>query len=127
MLKKLFKDRFWLFVYLDTLAIGIALICFDFIYDDRLPYLMQSFLPPYLGFIMLAAGIFSMIEILFKGPTKFSIVVHSMIWSFICVGSILDLVTPDHTYTGTSLILGILSLLFSIKILVEATAVRIKE
>lgn len=127
MLKKLFKYRFWLFVYLDTLAIGIALIGFDFIYDDRLPYLMQSFLPPYLGFIMLTTGIFSIIEILFKRLTKFSIVVHSMIWSFICVGSILDLVTTGHTYTGASLILGILSLILSIKILVEATAVHIKE
>ena len=117
--RHLVRLQFWSILYFETLAVGIVLLAIDWMYDDHLPSMLNSFDFPYFGFIMTAIGLYSFISI-FKSINLFSILANASIWMYITLACIEDLTNPIRLIPGLSIVLGVVSLCLCIRITAES-------
>ena len=86
---QIYKNQFWFLTGIETLSAGILTIAIDWKFDENIPYLLKAFDPPYVPWLMLTIGLYSLISAIRK-LTILTIVGNAVIWAFIATTSILE-------------------------------------
>ena len=117
----LLRLEFWSILFFETTIVGLVLLYIDYMYDDQIvPFMLWSLNFPYFGLIMLIGGIYSIIRLFIRIDLA-SVIINAIIWIYVAVASIVQLITSSTRYDlAFNSILLVLSLALSIRILANS-------
>lgn len=116
---KILKNEFWVHTSIETFVIGAILLVIDIFNEDRLPFLLNAFDPPYLAIIMTVFGFYSLIVSMTE--INFLVIVGSAaIWAFVGIGSFLEIFNQESRFFVMPSLLTAISVVIISRILFNA-------
>lgn len=108
----------WTILFLETSLVGVALVYLDIVYHDKdsIPNLLSTTNFPFFGFLMIAVGVYSMIQMFWR-INMIVIVSNAVLWMYIAATCTMDVLDPTTPIYGFTLIMTIISLMICLRIL----------
>lgn len=119
MKEKILKYDFWFFNSIETILLGLSLVWLDYVYDGHMPFMFNTFSPPYFGFIMIGIGLLTLISVLRK-INIITVILLAINWSYVFMITIIDVTNPRFPLDALTVMLSIVSFITCIRILFNA-------
>lgn len=119
MKEKILKYNFWFFNSIETILLGLSLVWIDYIYNGHMPFMFNTFSPPYFGFIMVTVGVLTLFSVLRK-INIFTVILLAITWSYVFMIAIIDVTNPRSPFDALTVMLAIVSFMTCIRILFNA-------
>ncbi|AHV82964.1 hypothetical protein P078_001 [Lactococcus phage P078] len=119
MKEKILKYDFWFFNSIETMLLGLSLVWLDYIYDGHMPFMFNTFSPPFFGIIMIGVGLLTLISVLQK-INIITVILLAINWSYVFMTTIIDITNSRFTLDALTVMLAIVSCITCIRILFNA-------
>lgn len=126
MLYRIYRNQFWILTSLETFSVGILALVMDYFHTGDIPPLFAAFNPPYMPWLMIIIGIYSLIMST-KKVNAVIVVGNAFIWGFIAFTSIFEAVFGHSNFVVIPGMLAVVSIIILLRIIFNAIKIELES